>query len=205
MQHLVKKNLSSAGVSSPLDVVFALDGSSDVDIGTFKKVKEFAKGSLQAYDVSMNQTRVAVMVYGAQPISQMSLYDGIHKSVVRQKIDTTKRIGGDRNIIRALAFAEDKMFTDDTTLAPGKILILFLAGPSKVTTQATEIKSIAEKMKQRDIELFVVSLVGDKNLGGLETISKKENIISVPNPDRLKEAFMPVFVASGRAAGKNNR
>ena len=202
---LLNENLTFTGISEPLDIVFALDGSKDVGIGTFSKLKDFMKGSLEAYNISSNETRVAVMTYGDKQMKNVDLKDGVYKSVVEQGIEDSKRVGGERRLIDALKFADIKMFEKTASSSrdktAGKVLILMMSGPNSQIDIGNEMKMVLDELKRKKITLVVIGIGNKVEDEDLKKIGKDENVVKVEDAEDLKRAVAPVLDASGKATG----
>ena len=194
-----------SGFSEQIDVVFALDGSRDVDIKSFNKMKEFIKGSLKAYKVSSNETRVAVMTYGNKQMKIVNLKDGIYKSVVEQAIEDAKRVGGERRLIDALKFADMRMFektvSNSRDEAAGKVLILMMSGSDSQIDKGSEMKVVLDELERKKITLLVIGTGNKVKDEDLKKIGKDGNVVIVEDADDMKKALTPVLDASGKAAG----
>ena len=189
----------------PLDVVFALDGSRDVEMNTFNKMKEFMKGSLKAYNISPNESRIAVMTYGDKQKKNVDLKDGVYKSVVEQAIEDAKRVGGEKRLIDALKFADMKMFektaSSSSDKTPGKVLILMMSGSNSQTDKGNEMKMVLGQLKRKKITLVVIGIGDNVKDEDLKKIGKDGNVVKVEDADDLKKALTPILDASGKAAG----
>ena len=194
-----------SGFSEQIDVVFALDGSRDVDINLFNKMKEFMKGSLKAYNISTNETRIAVMTYGNKQLKNVDLKDGIYKSVIEQVIEDAKRAGGERRLIDALKFADMKMFEKTASSSrdetAGKVLILMMSGSDSQIDKGNELKMVLDELNRKKITLVVIGVGNKVKDGDLKKIGKDGNVVKVEDPADLKRALPPVLDASGKATG----
>ena len=192
-------------MSEQIDVVFALDSSKDVDISKFNKMKEFMKGSLKAYKISSDETRVAVMTYGNKQMKNVDLQDGVYKSVVEQVIEDAKRVGGERRLIDALKFADMKMFEEtapsNRDKTAGKVLLLMMSGSDSQIDKGNEMKMVFDELKRKKITLVVIGVGNKVKDEDLKKIGKGGNVVKVEDADDLKKALTPVFAASGKAAG----
>ena len=194
-----------AGISGNLDAVFALDGSKDVGMSTFNKLKEFMKGSLEAYKILPNETRVAVMTYGDKQMKNVDLKDGVYKSVVEQGIEDAKRVGGERRLIDALKFADMKMFEKTASSSKertaGKVLILMISGSDSQIDKGNEMKMVVDELKRKKITLVVIGIGNKVKDEDLKKIGKDENVVKVEDAEDLKKALTHVLDASSKAAG----
>ena len=186
-------------------MVFALDGSRDVDIKLFSKMKEFMKGSLKAYNISTNETRIALMTYGGKQMKNVDLKDGVSKSVVEQAIEDAKRVGGERRLINALKFAAMKMFEKTASRSrdetAGKVLILMMSGSDSQIDKGSEMKMVVDELKRKKITLVVIGIGNKVKDEDLKKIGKDANVVKVEDPADLKKALPPVLDASGKATG----
>ena len=176
-----------------------------MQISSFNKVKEFVKGSLKAYNISSNETRVAVMTYGDKQMKNVDLKDGVYNSVVEQAIEDAKQVGGERRLIDALKFADMKMFEKTASRSiektAGKVLILMMSGPNSQIDKANEMKMVLDEFKRKKITLVVVGIGNKVKDEDLKEVGKDRNVVKVGDVNDMKMALTPVLDASGKAAG----
>ena len=176
-----------------------------MQITTFNKVKEFLKGSLKAYNISANETRIALITYGGKQMKNVNLKDGVYKSVVEQAIEDAKRVGGERRLIDALKFADMKMFEKTASSSrdktAGKVLILMISGSDSQIDKGNEIKMVLDELKRKKITLVVIGIGNKVKDEDLKKVGKDGNIVKLENADDMKKALTPVIDASEKAAG----
>ena len=174
-------------------------------MSTFNKLKELMKGSLKAYNISSNETRVAVMTYGNKQIKDVDLKDGIYKSVVEQGIEDAKRVGGERRLIDALKFADMKMFERTTSSSrdktAGKVLILTMSGSDSQSDKGNEMKMVLDELRRKKVSLVVIGIGNELKDEDLKKIGKDGNVVKVEDANDLKKALTLVLDSSGKAAG----
>ena len=167
-------------------------------------MKEFIKGSLKAYKISSNETRVAVMTYSNKQMKNVYLKDGVYKSVTEQAIEDAKRVGGERRLIDALKFADMKMFEKTASSSrdktAGKVLILMMSGSDSQIDKGNEMRMVLDELKRKKITLVVIGLGNKVKDEDLKKIGKDGNVVKV-DVDDMKKALTPVVDGSGKAAG----
>ena len=203
--YVSENNHLFSGILEQIDVVFALDGSKDVDISTFNKMKEFTRGSLKEYNVSSSKARISVMIYGDKQKKNVDMKDGIYTSVVEQAIEDARRVGGERRLIDALKFADMQMFEKTTSSsrdkAAGKVLVLMMSGSDSQIDKGNEMKMVLDELKKKKITLVVIGIGNKVKDEDLRKIGTDGNVVKVEDANDMKRALTPILDASGKAAG----
>lgn len=194
--------LHNADFTQRLDVIFALDGSKNVAGRSFGKMKRFVKGVIGALNIAANRTRVGLMTYGARAFSNLQLSDGIYKSLVEQEIFSAKSPGGERNIKKAINFANTNMFNEQHSNGFGKVLVLIAAGSGSEGIVDNVTKTAIEELKKKNVTILVTAIGKDSRAGELKDFAGSGKVISVPMIDGLKSAFTEVVEESQKASGK---
>lgn len=189
------------GISRKLDVVIALDGSQNVDRKTFDSVKEHVLGSLNAYDISENATRISVVTFGAAIKEEIELENGISQAGVQRALSSATVIGGRRDLPKATSYIKTAIFEKQKRPETGRIMILFIAGATQQGSYEDELKLALEDLEHEKVN-FVIIAVGDVAKSGMYTkMLKDDNFVKIPSIHNLKESISPMVDASGRAAG----
>ena len=189
------------GISRPLNVVIAMDGSQNVNAETFNKIKKFAVGTLDAYDISRNKTLVSVVTFGNTSSVNLDLASSFSKSIVQYAISTAKRVGGRRSIAKLAEFIQKGILSRKKRIGAGDVLVLVVAGSNQQESDSGKLKSSLEELERRNIKVVVVAVGEVAKSGELAKSVKDESLIMIPSVSRIKEALAPIVDASGKAAG----
>ena len=191
-----------SGILRKLNVVIAMDGSKAVDAETFKKVKDFAIGAMDAYEISRNRTHVSIVTFGNMSSINLDLSNSVSKSMVKHAISTARRPGGSRDIGNAAAFIQRMVFDRLHRNDAGNVLVFIIAGLKQEMSNAIEFKKTLEELKRNKVKVVMV-VVGDMTKSEeLSSAMKNEQFVKIPLVNSIKEALGPIVDASGKAAGK---
>ena len=189
------------GISRKLNVFIALDGSQNVTPETFNKIKKFAVGTLDAYDISKNKTLVSIITFGNMSLVNLDLANSLSKSVVMHAISTAKRVGGRRSIARLAEFIQKGVLSRKKRIGAGDVLVLVVAGSNQRVSDSSELKSSLEELERENIKVVVVAVGEVAKSGELAKSVKDGSLVMIPSVNRIKEALTPIVDASGNAAG----
>uniref|UniRef100_UPI00358FA906 cochlin-like n=1 Tax=Myxine glutinosa TaxID=7769 RepID=UPI00358FA906 len=81
-----------------IDVIFLVDGSSDVSEDDFQLLKHFLVGAVGALDVTSESAHVAIVQMGGPAQVQRFLNCSEHKDQIFSTIKAMKKLGGSRNL-----------------------------------------------------------------------------------------------------------
>ena len=191
------------GIVDRLDVVFAVDGSQDVDTQTFMKFKDFLNGTLSAYTISNKKTRIGLLAFGDKVRRVLKLEDGAFRPIVQQAVFNLKPVGGKRHLADALKFASSGMFDKFSPTDRGKSIVLITASSPSRKGFESELKSSLDDLNKQKIRFMVVALDRKQDDEELAMIKKNNVVIDLANTDQLQSALTPVLDESGKAAGES--
>ncbi len=192
------------GISGGLDVLFAIDGSQSVDSKTFERIKELLKGTVKAYNVSRDQTRVGLITYGSSIINRLAFNNGISVGVVNNAIDESKRVGGKRLTTDALQYANDVMFGPANTRDSAKLLVLITTGNND-QTDSDQLKRIVQSLKRKNVMINAVAVVDSgQGFNRDEFSDVGEGKVNVVTPENAPGAITGITDASAKAVGQYN-
>ena len=194
------------GMSKELDLVFAVDGSKWVDEYTFTKMKNFVKGSLDIYTISPQKTRIGLVTYGGDARdTALSLPLGTSKQAAERSIDSLVRVGGLREMNKAIRFVDTEIFSGKGGTRPraGKALVLLTTGKNSANGK-DDLPKTAKKLKDKGIEVFVIGIVKGVDPDELNVIASNQgNVANVPDKDDLPRIFGQLEKATGKLTGKH--
>ena len=182
-----------------------MDGSKRVDESTFTKMKSFMKGTLDLYTISPQKTHIGVVTYGgdARDIA-LSLLLGTSKRALERSIDSLIRVGGLRQMNKAIRFVDTEMFSEKGGTRPraGKALVLLTTGKNSANGK-DDVPKAAKKLKDKGIEVFVIGIGKGVDPDELNVIASNQgNVANVPDKDELPRIFGQLEKATGKLTGK---
>ena len=157
----------SAGKSGPIDVVFAIDGSSKTDPTRFLQMKNFLSSVVSYLPVSKSEINVGVVEYSDRQYAEINLDDYYDSSSLREAIQLIKPSeGATSRTGEVIKFVREQMF------APGG---QSRSGVPKVLVILTDGKEYAGDKPQDEAEL--IKNAGVRVLG--VAVGDKPNVVSL--------------------------
>ncbi len=145
------------GIVNRMDLVFAIDTSSDVDKTEFDQMKNFIDASLQSYQISKSRDHVGIISYGNNARTSLPLSSGTDKGNIRRAIPAITRVDGKRRISTAIEHARVAAFGQSTRKDVSKILALFVAGKNDVI-DAASLPVYAALLRSEGIQLMIIEV-----------------------------------------------
>lgn len=180
----VVKHVSSlslcTGKSGPIDVVFAIDGSSKTDPTRFLQMKNFLSSIVSYLPVSKSEINVGVVEYSDRQYAEINLDDYYDTQSLREAIQlikpsegTTSRTG------EVIKFVREQMFTPGGQSRSGVPKVLVILTDGKEYTGDKPLDE-AELIKKTGVRVLGVA-VGDRpNIASLsKVLSVTENLYVV--------------------------
>ncbi len=154
-----------------MDLVFAIDTSSDVDQSKFNQMKSFVNASLQSYQTSQSRDHIGIITYGSNAITPLPLSSGNNNKNIRSILTAIPRVNGQRKISSAAEHARTTTFSQGYGSRNGvsKILVLFVAGKNDVIDGAS-LPVYAALLSSAGIQLIVVEVGEHAQKSGLVKI-----------------------------------
>ncbi|XP_028415702.1 fibrillin-2-like [Dendronephthya gigantea] len=150
-----------------VDLGFMLDSSGSIGSSNFDKTKSFIKDITDYFNISPNNTRVAVMSYATLSTVHFSFS---RKFVSRQDlhstIDSIPYSGGGTNTAQALIKAYAEMFNDSQVTGVKKVLIVFTDGRS-----SANVYQPAQQLKNIGVIIFSIGIGSGINVLELKTMA----------------------------------
>ena len=191
-----------SGISRKLNIVIAMDGSQLVDADTFKRIKTFAIGTLDAYEISRNKTLVSVLTFGNVSSINVGFESSVSKAFVKHVISTAERLGGPSNLASVVEFTLKGIFDKRERRDAASVLILIVAGSRQRLLDNNKLKMALEKLQRNNISVVVVAVGDIARSRELNKLVEDEKLAKVPSITRIKEALPLIVDASGKAAGR---
>lgn len=189
------------GLSGAIDVLFAIDGSRLVGSKTFERMRQFIQGSVKAYNISADQTRIGLMVYGGATNTLLSFPNGVSKFSVEQALASAKPVGGERKMTDALTLADNEFFKVADRPGAAKLLILMTTGKNDQLDQVA-VQNAVDALNRKKINILVIGVGKDIDNDELKRITNdQQNVVPVVTDENLPKAVTDVIEASGKAVG----
>ena len=188
------------GVHDKVDIVFGLDGSDGVSHPSFEAQKNFVKGTLKAYKLAPDKTRVGVFMYGSKALKNVEIEEGVSRSAIDSELRNAGLVKGTRNITNAIRFAGSDMFIDAASRSKKKLLVMILVGRLGIEGDK-DLKTSLDELKKQGIEILFIGVeqsFHDKRL--FEAIAK-DTVMQVTSMDRINTKLTDVVEASEKLAG----
>lgn len=165
----------------PADLVLLIDGSESVGAANFPLISDLAVQVIEGIAVGRDAIRVALVLYGDDPVIQFYLNSYDNKESIISAIRGLKYPGGyEANLGAALEEVADSLFRQD---AGGRaeegvpqVLVVISAGES-----ADDVSKGERALKQASVYTFGIA-VGDSATAQLEAIATdKSFVLSAPD------------------------
>lgn len=173
--------LSSFKAQDSADLVLLIDGSENIGAANFPFVRDLAFRVIEGLDVGRDMIRVALMLYGADPVIQFDFSNNYNKEAMQNIVQSLKFLGGyDSNLGTALELVNERLLGPE---AGGRAeegvpqaVVIISAG------QSTDDVSEGERaLKQANVIIFGVAL-GDSASAQLQAItSDRSFVLSAPD------------------------
>ena len=165
-------------------------------------MKRFVKGALKSYTISPNKTHVGLTIYGGMnPVHIVSVKDGTLISTIERSLLFMDKIGGERNIEKALNSAANDIVMNSKRKGISKLVVLITAGRDE-GKDVEKLKVVGKKLKDNGIKVAVVAIGKDAGKDALPILPfSVEGVMSVPSVDDLKKAVDFVEKAAAKATG----
>lgn len=173
--------LSSFKAQDSADLVLLIDGSENIGAANFPFVRDLALRVIEALEVGRDMIRVALVLYGAEPVIQFDLSNNYNKGDMQNIVQSLNFPGGyDSNLGAALELVDERLLVPESggraEEGVPQALVIISAG------QSTDDVSEGERaLKQAKVLIFGVA-IGDSASAQLQTIaSDRSFVISAPD------------------------
>lgn len=170
----------STGKSGPIDVVFAIDGSSKTDPTRFLQMKNFLSSTVSYLPVSKSEINVGVVEYSDRQYAEINLDDYYDTQTLREAIQLIKPSeGATSRTGEVIKFVREQMFAPGGQSRSGvpKVLVILTDGNEYTGDKPQD---EAELIKKTVVRVLGVA-VGDRpNIASLsKVLSVTENLYVV--------------------------
>ncbi|XP_074627228.1 uncharacterized protein LOC141885237 isoform X4 [Acropora palmata] len=161
-----------------MDLVFALDSSSDVAANEWTQQKDFMKKVAHGFQVKETGTHAGVVAYSTIPSINMKLGERNEREEVDKAFDDLPRDPGNRNLVILLEMAKFEVFTKSSGMRTHlpKALIVSVLGPQNDhnTNAAKSLRSFAKQLEISGVKVIAVgsSSIPESDLQAMTTEAK---------------------------------
>ncbi|XP_031556840.1 uncharacterized protein LOC116293538 isoform X2 [Actinia tenebrosa] len=174
-----------------MDVVIALDSSSDVSPLQWAHQKSFARNVMESFTMSDTATHVGVVAYSTIPSIQSKLDENNQHDEVIKSIQSLPRDKGNRNLVILLEMAKFEMFTASGGMRQHvpKILLVGVMGTQKDhnTNSAKSLQAFSKQLQYSGVQVIAVG-VGDVPEDDLKNMATRPNYALRVNSLQAAEA-----------------
>ena len=187
-----------------MDIVFAIDGSKDVDKEKFTKMHELVEASLKSFNISDQGVHVGVLVYSDKVENYLPLRKGTSADVVSLALRKLKKADGDIDFDTLLKHVNSDIFgsAGNARASVPKILNVFVGSQSKSDKKLNSPR-LVNSLRAQGVEIIVVG-VGSKpdqeelvNLAG-----NPENVMVIPKDDEIPTVIGELEEKFSQASGE---
>lgn len=173
--------MSSFKAQDSADLVLLIDGSENIGAANFPFVRDLALRVIEELEVGRDMIRVALVLYGAEPVIQFDLSNSYNKGDMQNIVQSLNFPGGyDSNLGAALELVDERLLGPESggraEEGVPQALVIISAG------QSTDDVSEGERaLKQAKVLIFGIA-IGDSASAQLQTIaSDRSFVISAPD------------------------
>ena len=165
-----------SGVKEKTDIVFAIDSSSGVNDTMFRRMKKLVKATLGSFKISPSDSRGAIVGFGSQPQLANNLYEGTDARTIESAVDRLTRIGGVKEMSRALRMIRIDIFGNPLNKASNskRVVILLTTGMS-ISDSAGELERSALELRSQGVEVIPVVIGKEIDQKKLDAITGKSS------------------------------
>ena len=192
----------SIGIKENADVIYLVDGSGQVDLKTFNRIKKLVDASIDFYNVSKSETNIGLVQFGGTTEILLRPKDGITKDIVTKYSKSLLRVGGPRLINEALRRVGHELIDKpgETRLETKKVIVLITTGMN-AAEGATDLLAEIGRLRTRKVDIVVLSLGEVTNDDELKELADR-NIVKVASPEMLPQSYGLLERKIDEAGGK---
>lgn len=166
------------------DVVFLVDASNSVTSLNFQLEKKFVKAMARSLNMSPDNSRASVIVYGSKHSVVLSLDEASDLDSFKLAVDSASYVDGPRRMDLALEAAAAVM--NQATRNVPKIVILLTAGKQSPTNAPFPLSSAVKSLRDVGAQAYVVAISGEPDEQELVTVvEERKDIFEVPEFEAL--------------------
>ena len=190
-----------SGISQPVDLMFLLDVSREVNHLSLQRMKEFVLSQAQLYNLSSEAARFGIMTYAYLPRKVLPISLGLSPDSVSKSLGEIVSSDSPRRIEPALRSVRENIFTgkDGVRKDAGKVIVLLVAGQDRFSSSIGLIRETSA-LKQADVDVLVVSLSPKADQSKIRSIATSSNdFIPLASPNHLYETVDEIYDAAVNA------
>ena len=182
------------GVKERTDIVFAIDSSGGVNGTMFNRMKKLVKATLGSFKFSPTDSRGAIVGFGSQPQLANNLYEGTDARTIESTIDRLNRIGGVKEMSRALRMIRTDIFGNPLNkVSHSKRVVILLTTGKNISDSASELERAALELRSQGVEVIPVVIGKENDQKKLDAITgKSSNLVFVDDARRLPLTLGPL-------------
>ncbi|XP_053350350.1 collagen alpha-6(VI) chain-like [Clarias gariepinus] len=170
------------------DIVFIVDVSDSIAFSNYRLVRDFLHRMINGLEISSDGVRVGMVLYSDTPTADFYLNTFDNKDDILQYIKLLPFKGGGSKTSKALKFAKDKLFINETgsrrDVGVQQIAVVITEGDSldNVTKQATE-------LRRSGVQVYALGVTKDnvEQLKEIASYPPARFVFSVENFARLNK------------------
>ncbi|KAH3749755.1 hypothetical protein DPMN_184266, partial [Dreissena polymorpha] len=180
---------------SKVDAVIILDASTSVTEPNYKKMLKFCKDIVDKADIDSGSVRIGVVIYSTDVEIQFHLNQYRTADEVKAAIDKIPYIYGSTNSADALKTMHNTMFTAANGDRPDVDNIAFMVtdGVSNINSRRTIPEAEAARNKGIRVYAIGIGLSDTRELDGMGSEPKSENVFNVKQFDELNDVIEKIF------------
>lgn len=173
------------GKSGPIDVVFAIDGSSKTDPIRFVQMKNFLRSIVSYLPISRAAVNVGVVEYSDRQYAEINLDDYYDTTSLREAIQLIKPSeGATSRTGEVIKFVRENIFATGGRTGVRKVLVILTDGNGYT---ADNPQAEAELIKRTGARILGIAVGNQPNIVSLsKVISPTENLYAVNQGSSLR-------------------
>lgn len=179
------------GVSNAIDLVFALDTSSDVNITALNYMKSLVTASLKSYQITQQLAHIGLVSYGRVGRTMLPLSSGVDRTRIRSMIARLPEIGGQRQLSNVAKHLESTTFNtiNGARRSVPKAVVLFVAGKNDIFDEP-QFPIYATLLNRAGVEVILINIGDGDRKSALKRIPERRmNYITAKVMSSLPEIY----------------
>ena len=183
--------ISILGILNKIDLVFAIDTSSNINGSDLQKIRKLVESSLKSYQINQQLAHIGLVSFGDTARTILALSNGIDRNRIKNSLITLPELGGKIQLSSLARHLETVTFNaryGARTTAPKGVVILTEGKPDAL--DMTELPIYSTLLSRSGIKLVIVEIGGDRQSSPLKSIPDTPiNYINTRSTDTLPEVY----------------
>ena len=183
--------ISILGILNKIDLVFAIDTSSNINATDLQQIRKLVEASLKSYQINQQLAHIGLVSFGDTARTILALSNGIHRNRIKNSLLTLPELGGRiqlSNLARHLETVTFNARYGARTTAPKGVVIITEGKYDALDIY--ELPIYAALLSRSGIKLVIVEIGGDKQSSPLKPIPDTPiNYINTRSTDTLPEVY----------------